>query len=145
MKSAATYFLIAVLLLIIAAICNSAMDTLQFRFSQSVFSKLEKQSYWNPNISWRNKWKDGEKAKGEKFFGSSTFLVFTTDAWHLFKSGWITCMMAIAVMMGHAYLQASKIKQFSGKRLLIISITIFILFHMLHGAIFELFFTHIWI
>ncbi|WP_026463466.1 hypothetical protein [Adhaeribacter aquaticus] len=29
------------------------------------------------------KWKNGDKAQGEKFWGSSTFFVALTDAWHL--------------------------------------------------------------
>ena len=42
--------------------------------------------FWNPVYSSLNKWKDGIKKRGEKFFGSSTFFVGTTDAWHLFQT-----------------------------------------------------------
>tara|TARA_R110000787_G_scaffold20623_5_gene61412 strand:- start:1630 stop:1971 length:342 start_codon:yes stop_codon:yes gene_type:complete len=35
--------------------------------------------------SWRNKWKDGNKANGEEFPFSSTALVFLTDNWHFFN------------------------------------------------------------
>ena len=34
-------------------------------------------------MSWKNKYKEDEKTP--KFFGSTTFFVFLTDAWHLFK------------------------------------------------------------
>lgn len=39
--------------------------------------------FWNPAISWQNKWKNGDPAQGEKFFGSTSFLVATTDGTHL--------------------------------------------------------------
>jgi hypothetical protein len=41
------------------------------------------QLFWDPRESWKNKWK--EDLKTERFLGSSTIFVFTTDAWHLFK------------------------------------------------------------
>lgn len=42
--------------------------------------------YWNPAISWKNKYKDGDFLRGEKFPGSSTIFVSTTDAKHLLTS-----------------------------------------------------------
>ena len=39
-------------------------------------------NFWSPQ-SWRNKWKNGDPAQGERFFGSSTFLVWTTDGYHM--------------------------------------------------------------
>lgn len=40
--------------------------------------------FWHKNKSWKNKWKNGDKKQGEKFFGSSRWFVLFTDAWHLF-------------------------------------------------------------
>jgi hypothetical protein len=42
--------------------------------------------YWDPDLSWRNKYKDGDPAKGAKFFGSTTFLVGLTDGYHASRS-----------------------------------------------------------
>lgn len=39
--------------------------------------------FWNPQISWRNKWAGGDPANGERFPLSSTFFVSITDAWHM--------------------------------------------------------------
>jgi len=39
--------------------------------------------YWSPGISFMNKYKNRDPAQGEKFWGSSTIFVFTTDAYHL--------------------------------------------------------------
>ena len=41
--------------------------------------------YWNPEVSWENKWKDGNPDLGPAYFGSTNFLVWTTDAYHLIR------------------------------------------------------------
>lgn len=46
---------------------------------------MKKQNWWNPNISWKNKYKNNDPTQGPKFFGSTTFLVWLTDAWHFSK------------------------------------------------------------
>ncbi len=43
------------------------------------------QQYWNPNISWKNKYKNGDYTQGPKFPGSTTVFVWTTDAYHLVR------------------------------------------------------------
>lgn len=40
--------------------------------------------FWHKNKSWQNKWKNGDKKQGEKFWLSSRQLISLTDAWHLF-------------------------------------------------------------
>lgn len=72
-------------LMFIASIANGIMDKLMFHFTTSIF-KDKNPLFWNPSVSWKNKWKHGNKSEGEKFWGSSTIFVWTTDAWHLFKS-----------------------------------------------------------
>lgn len=42
--------------------------------------------FFNPNESWRNKYKNGEPSQGEAYFGSTTFLVGTTDSYHALRS-----------------------------------------------------------
>lgn len=39
--------------------------------------------WFNPAISWRNKYEDGDPAKGAKFPLSTSMLVMTTDQYHL--------------------------------------------------------------
>ena len=75
---------IGYILVILAGIAKAIMDKVNFHYSTSIFKKLNP-LFWNPEVSWRNKWKNGDVNQGEKFFGSSTFLVWTTDAWHLFQ------------------------------------------------------------
>ena len=73
------------ILLFISAVAKAIMDKLSFHYSSSVFPKLTKaENFWNPQFSWRNKYKNGDSKQGEKFLGSSTIFVGLTDAWHLF-------------------------------------------------------------
>lgn len=79
------YLILTIVCLVIAGIGKAIMDTLQFHFSTSVFKHLDKNYWWNPAISWKNKWKNHDPKQGEAFPGSSTIFVFVTDAWHFFQ------------------------------------------------------------
>jgi hypothetical protein len=63
---------------------KAVMDTLQFHFSTSIFRNQPAQ-FWNPAVSWINKYTNSVTL-APKFFGSTTFLVFLTDAWHFFQT-----------------------------------------------------------
>lgn len=77
--------ILAFALVAFAAACEAIMDKVQFHYFNSIFSDTNtyNQLFWNPNESWKNKW--ASDLKTERFPGSSTIFVFTTDAWHLFK------------------------------------------------------------
>ena len=74
------------------------------RINYSYFAKVHPNAnseFWNPNESWVNKWKNGDPQQGEKFPLSSTALVFTTDAYHLFRMGRnVTMITAITIPIG---------------------------------------------
>lgn len=42
--------------------------------------------FWDPSLSWKNKYKNGDPNLGPKFAGSTTGLVFTTDAYHMLRT-----------------------------------------------------------
>jgi hypothetical protein len=77
---------IGLLLICIAGISEGIMDKIQFHFHKSIFKNFNNHLFWNPDLSWRNKWKNGNPEQGERFIFSSTLLVGLTDAWHMFKS-----------------------------------------------------------
>lgn len=78
--------LIILVLIYLAGVSEAAMDKIQFHFHESIFSNDKfKKSFWNPDFSWTNKYKNGNILEGPKFWLSTTLLVFTTDGWHLFK------------------------------------------------------------
>lgn len=41
------------------------------------------EQFWNPEESWKNKWKDGNPDLGPAYWGSTNVLVWTTDAYHI--------------------------------------------------------------
>ncbi len=78
--------IIAILLLIfIAGMAKGVSDTLQFHYPKSVFATIQgHEQYWNPAISWKNKYKDYDHGDTrEAFLFSRSLLVWQTDAWHL--------------------------------------------------------------
>lgn len=77
---------LCLLFVLIAGAAEGIMDSLQFHFERSIFSIFKNRLFWDPKISWRNKWKDGDPDLGERFRFSSTLFVGLTDAWHLFKT-----------------------------------------------------------
>ena len=74
------------LLLILGGFFEGVMDTLQFHYDKSVFRGFKKQLFWNPEKSWRNKYKDGDFLKGPRFPFSTSALVGLTDGWHMAKT-----------------------------------------------------------
>ena len=78
-------FSLLTIAIIIFAISKAICDISESSFANSKLGKLNP-LFWDKHKSWKNKWKGGVAANGEKFFGSSTFLVWITDAWHLFNA-----------------------------------------------------------
>ncbi len=72
----------SLVLVMLAAICNAVMDVTQFHFYRSIFNKEPfSVSWWNGDISWRNKYKNGDIKQGR-----TNIPVWFTDAFHFFKS-----------------------------------------------------------
>jgi hypothetical protein len=78
-------FITSLIAIFFAGFSEGIMDKLQFHYHKSKFKNYKNQNFWDPSISWSNKWSNHDPKNGPAFFGSSTFLVFLTDSWHLFK------------------------------------------------------------
>lgn len=76
---------ISILCFVFAGVSEAIMDTLQFHYTYSKFYHLNNKRFWNPQISWANKYKNNDPTMGPKFIGSTTIFVGFTDGWHLFK------------------------------------------------------------
>ena len=74
-----TLIILSVVFSVIAGISKAICD-----LSEENKLKFYKKTFWVKSLSWQNKWKNGDKKQGEKFWLSSTFFVAQTDAWHLF-------------------------------------------------------------
>jgi len=126
---------LSLVLLLCASASNAVMDTLSYRFNESVFTSLppKAQQWWNPQISYKNKWKDGQRSHGEAYFLSSTALVPLTDAWHFFK--WITVSCLLAAIMA-PFTQIFRLRW-------PVWIAIFVVCDILRGTVFEFLFAGI--
>lgn len=75
--------IIIAILLIISAIGKAVQDKLQFHFEKSIFNKIKYQNWWNPKLSWKNKWTWFPNSKILTYLLANP-LVGLTDAWHFF-------------------------------------------------------------
>lgn len=78
--------------MMLAGVSNGFMDKIQFHYSRSIFPQNEEdkllfkgRDFWDPKVSWKNKYKNKDPKQGPKFPGSTGAFVFTTDGWHLFQ------------------------------------------------------------
>jgi hypothetical protein len=96
-----TILSITLLLAFIAGGYDSVLDTLvsDIQYKASKLANMPNQQWWNWFISGGNKWKNGDIKQGEKFFGSSTFLSWLTDAFHMFKALLIVTIFAIPALI----------------------------------------------
>ena len=76
-------FWAVVSLLLISGLAKAIQDTLYFHYWKSVFAKAKPENWWNPNMSWENKYKWFPKSKFLTWLISNP-LVAITDAWHTF-------------------------------------------------------------
>lgn len=74
-------------LMVVAGACDGTMDALRFHYSdvKSTVPSLNDQ-FWNPSLSWTNKYKNNDVNQGESFYLSSRSLVCLTDGWHALKA-----------------------------------------------------------
>jgi hypothetical protein len=127
--------MITLFLLFLAGALNATMDVLSFRYKTSIFSKYTKlQAFFNPQESWVNKYKDNNPKLGPKFFGSKTFLVFLTDAWHLAKMLMITAFTLAIVFYNPVIVTES---------IFVNIVANLLLMRVVFSATFELFFSKI--
>lgn len=77
----------SILFLALAAACNASMDVVSFHYDKSIFKNLKRQ-YFDPSLSWRNKYIKGNPDYGRKtiFWTMVTLHPAFTDFWHLMKS-----------------------------------------------------------
>ena len=66
-----------------AGLWSGQMDALQFHYEcvKKEFPGIPDQ-WWNPGVSWTNKYKDNDCSKGQAYFLSTSALCWTTDQWH---------------------------------------------------------------
>lgn len=123
--------IIATIILVISAISEAIIDIISHNYYKSVFKYFKNPGFWNPDWSWRNKYKYGDKTFGEKFKYSTTIFVCFTDAWHLFKVISKVTLMTSLLLLGAAF------------GLNVYLLPIFIMSKIIHQSVFHLFYTYL--
>jgi len=124
--------MLSYILIIFAGFINAIMDKIQFHWNKSIFSKIKNSKLikWsNPSSSHTNKWKNGNWYEGEKFLGSSTIFVWTTDLWHFAQFLMLSCFMGAIVLYSNFFS--------------IWLIADFVIFRLLFSGTFTIFFDYI--
>ena len=123
-----------IILVGLAGFFKAVMDKLQFHWHRSIFAVNPvryRELFWNPEISWANKYEVGTNYKVEKFKFSTTLLVFLTDAWHLAQMS-----MTLLLFVGIGLVGYSSDSFF--ELILYVSSA-----RVLYGVVFELSFKHL--
>ena len=97
MNNVIIYIVIAVLLFISAA-SKAVMDQIHSCICNTIFKKWEGHRWVDPAVSWLNKYKGNDPKNGEKFFLSTTILVFTTDLWHFAQFIFLRTFFAVPII-----------------------------------------------
>jgi hypothetical protein len=103
--------LIILLLCMLSGAFDGLAETLKWHYSQfnERFANANP-AFWNPAISWTNKYKNGDYHQGEKFWQSSRAFVFTTDGYHLsrmFRNVFIISAIAFHISQPILFWQSS--------------------------------------
>ena len=84
--------------IILASICNAVMDKSTHHYHTSIFKKFNNEKWWNGEISWKNKYIDGDYSKGRvKWFFGLNKPVQLTDAFHFFKM-WMIIFICLSII-----------------------------------------------
>ncbi len=76
---------LSLILIALAAMCNAVMDTSVHHYHSSILKNLNPY-FWDGEISWRNKYNNGDPNQGRvKWFLGLAKPVQITDAFHFFK------------------------------------------------------------
>ena len=100
-------FVIPLFIYCLSGICDAIVDTLEFHYSESIFTKYNPQ-IWDISKSWTNKYIDHDESKGVRKVNILWIIkidvpVQFTDAFHFFKmlrEGFYTASITAALCVG---------------------------------------------
>jgi len=74
---------------LVSGMLDGTIESISYHYENGFKTRFPKANdvFWNPAVSWKNKYKDGNCELGPKFAGSTTIFVSTTDAYHLLRTG----------------------------------------------------------
>ncbi len=75
-------------LMFVSGMLDGTVESINYHYHDGFKRQVQNANdqFWNPELSWRNKYQNGDPAQGPKFIGSTSALVFTTDAYHALRT-----------------------------------------------------------
>jgi hypothetical protein len=73
---------------LLSGMIDGTIETINYHYDYGFKPRFPKANaqFWDPSLSWANKYKNGCPAQGPKFTGSTDVFVWTTDAYHLLRT-----------------------------------------------------------
>lgn len=75
-------------LMFVSGMLDGTIESINYHYHNGFKRQVQNANdqFWNPELSWKNKYQNGDPAQGPKFFASTTALVFTTDGYHALRT-----------------------------------------------------------
>lgn len=83
----------------LAGLLEGLLDGMQSHPDNYNWLTKHNPQFWDTRLSWKNKYKNGDKTQGPRFWKSTTWLVFVTDGWHLLQFIMLTIITLIPVSL----------------------------------------------
>lgn len=84
-------------LMFVGGMADGASDVMRDKFSVSIDRFQNNPQWYDPRISWENKYEDWPIDTRAAYPGSKTWLAWTTDGWHLAKTTQLKSMQLAVV------------------------------------------------
>lgn len=71
-----------------SGLIDGTIESINYHYEDGFKLRFPKANdhFWNPAVSWKNKYKNHDPMQGPKFAGSTNVFVFTTDAYHFLRA-----------------------------------------------------------
>ena len=81
-------YLVAAPVMFVSGMIDGTVESINYHYEDGFKLRCPNANdqFWNPAVSWKNKYKNNDPSQGPKFFGSTNVFVFTTDAYHLLRA-----------------------------------------------------------
>ena len=72
----------------VSGLLDGTIEAIKFHYHSGFKPRFKNANdqFWNPDVSWTNKYKNGNPEEGAKFLGSTNSLVFVTDGYHALRT-----------------------------------------------------------
>ena len=74
--------------MLVSGMLDGSIESISYHYDNGFKRRLPKANnqFWDPSLSWKNKYKNGNCELGPKFVGSTNVLAWTTDGYHMLRT-----------------------------------------------------------